>query len=81
MSVSGTLSPIYCAFWLFYAMPWSDVQSSEPIVIAFIKLLGQNFVFRYPRAYKKGALEAVRRLSQAEAPVRATLTRKSEIAR
>ena len=50
MSVSGTLSPIYCAFWLFYAMPWSGVQSSEPIVIAFIKLLGQNFVLRYPQA-------------------------------
>jgi hypothetical protein len=51
MSVSGTLSPMYCAFWLFYAMPWSGVQSSEPIVIAFIKLLGQHCVLRYPRAW------------------------------
>ena len=50
MLVSGTLSPIYCAFWLFYAMQWSGVQSSEPIVITFINLLGQHFVLRYPRA-------------------------------
>jgi len=51
LSVKDAISPWHCAFRLFYAMPWPGVQSPELIVIAFIKLLGQNFVLRYPRAY------------------------------
>jgi hypothetical protein len=42
--------PFYCAFLPFCEMPWSCLSHSHLLAISGIKLLGQNFNPRYPRA-------------------------------